>query len=144
MKVIIHTQFMENYGAHDWDGTGECPQYWKYKGGDTFVIRDIDVNDAMSMNETMEKIKSFIEYESDYAREYVIDWNIEDDDCIECEEWETPWDICIDTMTASRFVKADEWWKPGFVGKQESYAMMPAGERDKYVCDYIKEGEVAA
>ena len=143
MKVIIHTQFMENYGAHSWDGTGECPQYWKYKGGETFVIRDIDVNAAMSMSETMKEIKTLIEYDSEYAREYIIDWNIEDDDVQECEEWETPWDICVETKTASRFVLADDYWQPGFVGKKESYVMMPAGERDKYVCDYIKEEEAA-
>ena len=37
MKLVIYTQFRENYGAHDWDGEGECPQRWKYKGGDTYV-----------------------------------------------------------------------------------------------------------
>ena len=38
MKYVVHTQFRENYGAHDWDGTGECPQYWKSKGGNTYVV----------------------------------------------------------------------------------------------------------
>ena len=38
MKLVIHTQFKENYGAHDWDGKGECPQYWKFKGGSTYVV----------------------------------------------------------------------------------------------------------
>jgi hypothetical protein len=38
MKVLITTQYMENYGAHDWDGTGECPQYWKAKGGEEFFL----------------------------------------------------------------------------------------------------------
>ena len=32
-KVVLHYQYYENYGAHDWDGTGECPQHWKAKGG---------------------------------------------------------------------------------------------------------------
>ena len=34
----IFTQIIENYGAHDWDGEGECPQYWKKKGGNTFLL----------------------------------------------------------------------------------------------------------
>lgn len=34
----IFTQIIENYGAHDWDGEGECPQYWKNKGGNTFLL----------------------------------------------------------------------------------------------------------
>jgi hypothetical protein len=31
MKLLITTQYMENYGAHDWNGEGACPQYWKMK-----------------------------------------------------------------------------------------------------------------
>ena len=30
--AVATYQVRENYGAHDWDGTGECPQYWKSKG----------------------------------------------------------------------------------------------------------------
>jgi hypothetical protein len=30
---IAHFQYWENYGAHDWDGVGSCPQHWKAKGG---------------------------------------------------------------------------------------------------------------
>jgi hypothetical protein len=40
MKLLITTQVRENYGAHDWDGVGECPQYWKSKGGNEYVLRD--------------------------------------------------------------------------------------------------------
>lgn len=36
--VIINTQYKENYGAHDWDGNGECPQHWKMKGGFQFQL----------------------------------------------------------------------------------------------------------
>lgn len=34
MKVdlFITGQYLENYGSHDWNGEGECPQYWKAKG----------------------------------------------------------------------------------------------------------------
>ena len=42
--IVIRTQYMENYGAHDWDGTGECPQYWKFKGGSEYKITNIDIN----------------------------------------------------------------------------------------------------
>ena len=145
MKIVIDTQFRENYGAHDWDGTGTCPQYWKYKGGDSYVVRDLTIEQATNVKNIMARLKPLLEYANDYAEEYIIDWNIEDDDAAECEEWETPWDISIESndCIASRFVKADEYWKPGFVGKQESYVMLAAGERDKYECAYVKE-EVAA
>jgi hypothetical protein len=36
----IFTQIIENYGAHDWDGEGECPQYWKKKGGNTYLLTE--------------------------------------------------------------------------------------------------------
>lgn len=36
MIVVVNTQYMENYGAHDWDGVGAAPQYWKYKGGSMY------------------------------------------------------------------------------------------------------------
>lgn len=36
MKLHIVCQYMENYGAHDWDGKGACPQHWKMKGGEDF------------------------------------------------------------------------------------------------------------
>ena len=38
MKLCITTQYRENYGAHDWDGTGQCDQYWKNKGGEEYFV----------------------------------------------------------------------------------------------------------
>jgi hypothetical protein len=41
MKLVIATQDRENYGAHDWDGKGVCPQYWKFKGGREYMVEGI-------------------------------------------------------------------------------------------------------
>ncbi len=53
MMLVIDTQYMENYGAHDWDGKGECPQYWKAKGGSEYKVtgipRNVDVNRVLFM-----------------------------------------------------------------------------------------------
>ncbi len=38
MNVEVSTQIRENYGAHAWDGVGRCPQRWKNKGGEGWVI----------------------------------------------------------------------------------------------------------
>ena len=46
-KLLITTQTYENYGAHDWDGVGQCPQYWKAKGGSDYVIKKINVNKVL-------------------------------------------------------------------------------------------------
>jgi hypothetical protein len=42
--LIANVQDLENYGAHDWDGEGECPQYWKFKGGTSLGV-EIAVDD---------------------------------------------------------------------------------------------------
>ena len=77
MKLLITTQVQENYGAHDWDGKGACPQYWKFKGGNDYVVRNVDVNRA---REIFESVRGQTEEYSDYYREYVIDWEVVADD----------------------------------------------------------------
>ena len=42
MKLVIITQTRENYGAHDWDGNGPVPQYWKNKVGSEYIVDDIE------------------------------------------------------------------------------------------------------
>ena len=80
MKILLHTQIHENYGAHDWDGKGECPQYWKAKGGN-----DIELDRELTLNEAAdaELVKFLvaaatakINRKSDSYEEYVIDWEL--------------------------------------------------------------------
>ena len=138
MKLVIHTQFKENYGAHTWDGKGECPQYWKFKGGDTFVMAIEDPNNRPN---NIHEIEDLISYKDDGSEEYVVDWSFEDDDATVCEEWETPWNIYKeeDGYYASRFVKAEDYWKPGFKGKAQSYLMQPCGQRAFWAEEFIPE-----
>ena len=79
MKLLITTQVYENYGAHDWDGVGACPQYWKAKGGSDYVIRNINVN---QVTETVMAVRGQIEQDTDAFRETVIDWSIVADDAL--------------------------------------------------------------
>jgi len=76
MMLVIRTQFMENYGAHDWDGTGECPQYWKMKGGSEYKITDVPLN--IDYQEVVSMAN--VERDNEYCREYILDWSIESDD----------------------------------------------------------------
>ena len=86
MKIVITTQFRENYGAHDWDGTGECPQYWKFKGGSEYIIDNVQehvkLNDFFGKKCEMivDSIRPKIEHKSEYAEEYILGWSIEEDD----------------------------------------------------------------
>ena len=79
MKLLITTQYMENYGAHDWDGRGECPQYWKFKGGNDYVIRNVNPLEV-APGLLVEKVRSQVETDNDYCREYILDWSLVDDD----------------------------------------------------------------
>lgn len=93
MKAIIQTQIRENYGAHDWDGQGECPQRWKYKGGDTYIF-NCSVEDNMDP-EWWARVEAACTSKDEYFEEYSIgetvvddiDFNVAD----HCAEWDAPW-----------------------------------------------------
>jgi hypothetical protein len=80
MKLHIYTQDQENYGAHDWDGEGECPQYWKFKGGvDFFVPMGHRINSETATAIVM-AVRGDIEENSEYFRREIVGWDIVSDD----------------------------------------------------------------
>lgn len=85
MMLVIHTQYMENYGAHDWDGQGECPQRWKFKGGSSYKVTGIpsDVEPEVAVAE----VRSQIEYRDHGSEQYILGWSMEADDYL--SEFET-------------------------------------------------------
>ena len=50
MNYAVHTQHLENYGAHAEDGKFSSGNaYWKMKGGDTYIVSGVDrVQDAVA------------------------------------------------------------------------------------------------
>ena len=75
MKLLITTQTQENYGAHDWDGEGECPQYWKFKGGEDFFIPKFKGGEEAATMAVM-ALRSQIEEDNQYFRRQIIGWSI--------------------------------------------------------------------
>jgi len=73
-KLLITTQVYENYGAHDWDGVGECPQYWKAKGGNDYVVKKF--KDFSAVSETVMALRGQIEQDNEGFRETIIGWEI--------------------------------------------------------------------
>ena len=73
-KLLITTQVYENYGAHDWDGAGECPQYWKAKGGNDYVVKKF--KDLNKVTETVMALRSQIEQDNQAFRETIIGWEV--------------------------------------------------------------------
>ena len=74
-KILITTQTQENYGAHDWDGTGECPQYWKFKGGMDYVVKKLKGSHTDATAVVM-ALRSQIECDNQGFRENIIDFRI--------------------------------------------------------------------
>lgn len=92
IRVVFHTQYRENYGAHDWDGEGECPQYWKSKGGSTYIVSATAAEIADP--QWWDMVTKCISHSSEYSVEYVISETVVDAiDFVESdhvEEWEEP------------------------------------------------------
>lgn len=70
VAVLVSTQYMENYGAHDWDGQGEVPSYWKCKGGSEYLVTGVPAH--LGAEEVLARMSDRFEHSSDYSREYVI------------------------------------------------------------------------
>jgi hypothetical protein len=79
MKLLVTTQVYENYGAHDWDGTGECPQYWKAKGGNDYVIKNFRGNSEAATAAVM-SVWNQVECDTVAYRETILGWSLVADD----------------------------------------------------------------
>jgi hypothetical protein len=77
-KLLITTQVYENYGAHDWDGVGQCPQYWKAKGGSDYVVKKF--KDFSKVTETVMALRGQIECDNEGFRETIINFEVVADD----------------------------------------------------------------
>jgi hypothetical protein len=77
-KLLITTQVYENYAWRE-DGTigTGAEAYWKAKGGNDYVVRNIDVNRARELANAATRE---IEQANDYFTETVIGWEIVGDD----------------------------------------------------------------
>lgn len=130
MKIVITTQVRENYGSAD-------KPYWKFKGGETFVVPDLTVEQVMKVKERgIPTLKSLIEVRNPMFEEYVIDWAILDNDAVVCEDWETPFELrwIGNRWVATRTVENGEY---GYMNqrverKTEEYDMEMGGGRANY------------
>lgn len=90
-KLLISTQILENYGAHDWGGEGECPQYWKAKGGCDYVVLGVDECDMVDV--IVDRARPQIEVDNEIFREYIVAWAVVADDYLTpFEQSQLEWD----------------------------------------------------
>jgi hypothetical protein len=148
MKIVIQTQIRENYGAHDWDGKGECPQRWKFKGGDTYVVPNLTPAQAARVQEEgIPTLTALIESRSEGFEEYILGFSVAEDSDAVCEPWETPFELFWEQnrWVARRVVKNDEYgyMRREVAAKTEEYVMHMGGERADYQVMYtLRDGRV--
>jgi len=99
-RVAITSQVYENYGAHNWDGTGEVPQYWKAKGGSEYQRNIGTANEVIQLGSAgidriINEMRAKFERLDDAWHEYMIGWVViptteetyEEKDLREMLEW---------------------------------------------------------
>ena len=142
IRVVIQTQYRENYGAHDWNGKGYCPQHWKSKGGSTYIVSASAADIADS--EWWDDVGFAITHSSAYSEEYVISESVVDAiDFVESdhvEEWEEPIHarLLVNGLHCQRESKSFFDLKPVAMRTWIQYQ-----EGDDLLLDYV-EYEVAA
>ena len=149
MKIVLQTQHRENYGAHDWDGEGECPQYWKCKGGDTYVVHGVTAKEAQSPK-FWELLYKAVESKDELFEEYVIGEELVDDiDYVESDHVED-WDAITSLVPAgddsnpewlaTRVKEADHCWQKGVKGSVELWKQVDGARVDYRLMYEMEDG----
>ena len=74
MKILITTQYRENYGT-------ESDPYWKFKGGSDYFIPGVDpLKTAPGL--LVEQVRDQIEHAGAMTEEYILDWELVADDAL--------------------------------------------------------------
>ena len=138
MKLIIDTQHRENYGAHDWDGEGQAPQYWKNKGGSTYVVENLSSSQVSKIRKDgIPTLSKLIERSDEFFQEFILDFTFVDDVATPWDDYEAPWILKYENSNWIATRKPTHWTVP----VEESYTMLAEGGRENY--GYVELGEVA-
>jgi len=94
LNLIIQTQYKENYAAHDEDYVhGVSEAYWKFKGGSSYLITDIDFINTEYLQGLVDETAFIHSYENEGSMEYVLNWELIDENDLSehIAEWESPY-----------------------------------------------------
>lgn len=75
-SIVVELQYVENYGAHEWvegESEGECPQRWKFKGGKTILVHNVE-REATALALVMDRFC----YSNYRAKQFIVDWQFYD------------------------------------------------------------------
>jgi hypothetical protein len=135
MKIVIQTQVRENYGDAN-------KPYWKFKGGNTYVVPNLTVAQTLKIKDQgIPTLTALLEERSQGFEEYVIDWSIQDDDAVVCEDWESPTELFWEAnQWVARWVTANGeygYMRREVASKVEEYALLMGGGRKNYKVSFI-------
>lgn len=146
MKLVIQTQYRENYAAHNEDYVhGVSDPYWKNKGGDTFVV-SCSIAEAMDPGFT-ESALDAVSYSHESAEEFVIDYCLIDDCDFKLsehiEEWETATFLWFDGEHFMATKKTDNtdmgYMRKEILTKFESWTITPEDRLSDYKSTFTME-----
>jgi hypothetical protein len=87
MKIVIQTQVRENYGDAN-------NPYWKFKGGDTYVVPNLTSAQAAKVMEVgIPTLTALIESQNEGFEEYILGFNVVEDNAVTNDPWETPFSL---------------------------------------------------
>ena len=139
MKLVIQTQYSENYGSTD-------KPFWKFKGGDTYIVANLSPAQAERiLSHGIPTLKALIEYKNSMSEEYVTYYRIVEDDVVVCDEWETPnmlsWEN--NTWVCRQVSLNDGHFRKPIVSKVVKYTMGMGGEMINPEVSYeIEDGRI--
>ena len=135
MKLVIQTQYSENYGSTD-------KPYWKFKGGDTYIVPNLSPAQAERiLSHGIPTLKALIEYKNSMSEEYVTYYRIVEDDTVVCDEWEAPnmlsWEN--NTWVCRQVQPNDGSFRKPVVSKVTKYTMNMGGDKTDLEVSYVVE-----
>jgi hypothetical protein len=149
MKVIIYTQYRENYGFHDWDGEGECPQYWKNKGGDSIIVitdisglplvgkLDVEVADKI-----FDELEPLITYKTNSSQVYVLSYRLISDgvhtDIPDYEPEIFLQKVNGEWVCTQNYYGKSWYGSADYSGMTKTYTLLPKGERKNFQSVYVE------
>ena len=97
MKLLITTQVYENYAWNEDGSIGKGDDaYWKAKGGSEYVVKNVDPL-RVAPGSIVDSVRDQVESDNDYFREYIVDWELVNDDYLtEFERSQLEYEGCIE------------------------------------------------
>jgi hypothetical protein len=145
-KLVIHTQYRENYAAHDEDYIhGVDTPHWKFKGGDTYVVPNF--KDHNNITEVMKTLSDLITYGNPASEEYILSWEIVPQGQKVCEDWESPYTLSnLGNEWVSIRIEDNSdmgYMRSEILEKTSTFTLLSEGDRANYKASYLmNDGDI--